>query len=60
MVADRTVGDRWLVTQGLKPGDRLIVEGAARVAPGQLVTPTEVKLGAAGVAAPAAVAAERE
>lgn len=37
LVADRTVGDKWLVTNGLKPGDRLIVEGLGRVKPGQPV-----------------------
>jgi membrane fusion protein (multidrug efflux system) len=57
VVAERTVGDRWLVTRGLTAGDRLIVEGTARLAPGQLVTPMEVKPGTAGVAAPAAAVA---
>jgi membrane fusion protein (multidrug efflux system) len=37
LVADRTVGDRWLVTDGLHAGDRLIVEGLGRVKPGQPV-----------------------
>ncbi|OEC37586.1 efflux transporter periplasmic adaptor subunit [Pseudomonas sp. 1D4] len=32
--ADRTVGDRWLVTKGLNPGDRLITEGLQFVQPG--------------------------
>ena len=32
--ADRTVGDRWLVTKGLNPGDRLITEGLQFVRPG--------------------------
>jgi membrane fusion protein, multidrug efflux system len=32
--ADRTVGDRWLVTEGLNPGDRLITEGLQFVRPG--------------------------
>jgi membrane fusion protein, multidrug efflux system len=31
---DRAVGDKWLVTDGLKPGDTLIVEGLQRVQPG--------------------------
>jgi membrane fusion protein (multidrug efflux system) len=31
---DRTVGDRWLVTEGLKAGDRVIVEGLGRVRAG--------------------------
>ena len=35
----RAVGNEWLVTDGLKPGDRLVVEGLQRVRPGQVVTP---------------------
>ena len=31
---DRAVGDQWLVSQGLKAGDRLIVEGVQKVKPG--------------------------
>jgi len=31
---DRAMGDKWLITEGLKPGDRLIVEGMQRVRPG--------------------------
>ncbi len=63
VVADRTVGDSWLVSQGLKSGDRLIVEGTARLQAGQSVTPVAVKPGAPAAAqsaapAPAAVAKE--
>jgi membrane fusion protein (multidrug efflux system) len=32
--AERTVGDAWLVTDGLQTGDRVIVEGIQRVRPG--------------------------
>ena len=39
VVAERTVGDRWLVTRGLAPGDRVITEGLDRVKPGQVVRP---------------------
>jgi len=31
---DRAIGDKWLVTKGLAPGDRLIVEGMQRARPG--------------------------
>jgi membrane fusion protein (multidrug efflux system) len=31
--APRAIGDKWLVTDGLKPGDRLIVEGLQKVMP---------------------------
>ena len=32
-------GDRWIITQGLKPGDRVIVEGLQKARPGALVNP---------------------
>ena len=32
--ADRTVGDSWLVTGGLKPGDKVIVDAGPLVRPG--------------------------
>lgn len=34
---DRAIGDKWLVSSGLAPGDRVIVEGAMRVRPGATV-----------------------
>jgi membrane fusion protein (multidrug efflux system) len=34
IVTDRTVGDAWLVTAGLKPGEQVIVEGVQKVRPG--------------------------
>jgi membrane fusion protein (multidrug efflux system) len=39
---ERVIGDNWLVTDGLKAGDKLIVEGVQKVAPGAQVRPTEV------------------
>ena len=33
------VGDQWVIDQGLRPGDRVIVEGQLRVRPGALVRP---------------------
>lgn len=36
-------GDNWIVTQGLKPGDRVIVEGQLRVRPGMTVNPQPYK-----------------
>ncbi|MBH1999137.1 MAG: efflux RND transporter periplasmic adaptor subunit [Sphingomonadaceae bacterium] len=36
---DRAVGDKWIVTGGLKPGDRLIVEGLVNLRPGTVVKP---------------------
>ena len=34
LTVDRAIGDRWLVTKGLSPGDRLIVDGLQKVRPG--------------------------
>jgi membrane fusion protein (multidrug efflux system) len=39
LVTDRAVGDSWLVTAGLKAGDRVIVEGLQKIRPGQEVSP---------------------
>lgn len=36
---DRAIGNRWVVTGGLKAGDRLIVDGLMRAKPGMTVTP---------------------
>jgi len=33
------IGEDWIVTQGLKPGDRVIVEGQLKVRPGMVVHP---------------------
>jgi membrane fusion protein, multidrug efflux system len=38
---DRAIGDQWLVTSGLKPGDRVIVEGIQAAKPGAKVVPEE-------------------
>jgi len=35
----RTSGDNWIVTGGLRPGDKVIVEGAMMLRPGTPVTP---------------------
>lgn len=39
------VGESWIVLQGLKPGDRVIVEGQLRVRPGMAVNPSPFKGG---------------
>jgi membrane fusion protein (multidrug efflux system) len=71
LTTDRAIGDRWLVTSGLKSGDRLIVEGLNKIGPGMPVHATEITLkdpnapegagsaagSAAGPAAPPAPAA---
>lgn len=45
VIAERAIGDRWLVTKGLKSGDKLIVEGLNKIGPGMPVHPNEVTLG---------------
>jgi len=37
--ADRTVGDKWLVSSGLAPGEKVITEGLGNVKPNALVRP---------------------
>jgi membrane fusion protein (multidrug efflux system) len=37
LTLDRAIGDKWLVSAGIAPGDRLIVEGMQRVRPGAAV-----------------------
>ncbi|HDY8806780.1 TPA: efflux RND transporter periplasmic adaptor subunit [Klebsiella pneumoniae] len=37
VVATQAVGDKWLITSGLKPGDKVIVSGLQKVRPGVTV-----------------------
>ena len=39
ITADRSVGDQWLVTAGLSPGDRIIVEGLGKIRPNVKIVP---------------------
>ncbi len=43
ITANQAFGDKWLVTDGLKEGDRVITVGLQRAKPGAQVTPQEVK-----------------
>jgi membrane fusion protein, multidrug efflux system len=52
----RTIGDQWLVEEGLSDGDRVIVEGVQKVQPGMPVTAVEVAPAPAADAAAAATA----
>ena len=38
LTVDRAIGDKWLVSSGLSPGDRVIIEGMQRVRPGASVS----------------------
>lgn len=51
------VGDRWLVSGGLKPGDKVVVEGTMKIQPGITVKAAE-RTGEAKAPAPAAAAAK--
>jgi membrane fusion protein, multidrug efflux system len=53
IVTGDRVGERWIVEQGLKPGDTVIVEGLQKARPGGVVTPKPYST------APAAPAAMR-
>jgi membrane fusion protein (multidrug efflux system) len=55
LTADRAIGDQWLVTGGLKPGDRVIVEGTQSAIPGSKVEPEEYHAAGAGKAIPEAL-----
>jgi len=46
LVTERAIGDKWLVTDGLKAGDRVIVEGLQYAKPGATVKPEEQTTGA--------------
>jgi membrane fusion protein (multidrug efflux system) len=37
LTLDRAIGNKWLVSAGLAPGDRVIVEGLERLRPGTVV-----------------------
>jgi membrane fusion protein (multidrug efflux system) len=34
---DRAIGDQWLILEGIKAGDRLILEGLQKIRPGMPV-----------------------
>ena len=40
LTLDRAIGDKWLVSSGLAPGDRVIVEGLLMLRPGTVVNAT--------------------
>ncbi len=40
LILDRAIGDKWLVSSGLAPGDQVIVEGLVMLRPGTLVKAT--------------------
>ena len=42
LATERAIGDQWVVTEGLKAGDRVIVEGLQFAKPGATVKPEEL------------------
>lgn len=56
----RTVGDQWLVNDGLQAGDRVIVEGLQKVQPGMPVDAGEAPASAANADRPAAPGQEAQ
>jgi len=43
LVTERELGDAWVVTDGLRPGEQVIVEGLQKVRPGAVVVPVPAK-----------------
>ncbi len=49
--ADRAVGNSWLVTSGLRPGDQVIVSGLQKIRPGAPVKAVPAAAGGEAAAA---------
>lgn len=58
--AEQSVGDSWVVTEGLTPGERVIVEGLQKARPGSPVQAQEAGAAAAAPAVPAAAPAAKK
>lgn len=52
LTLERAIGDKWLVTSGLSPGDRLIVEGIQKIRPGVPVKVVEWESAGKGLPRP--------
>lgn len=48
VVKTQAIGDKWIITEGLKPGERVIVEGLQKAQPGAEVKPVPVILNKSG------------
>lgn len=44
IVASQAIGDKWLVTEGLKAGDRVVISGLQKVRPGVQVKAQKLPL----------------
>ena len=45
LTLDRAIGDQWLVSSGLAPGERVIIEGMQKVKPGASVKAVPFEIG---------------
>lgn len=59
ITTERAIGDRWLVSSGLKSGDRMIVEGLQKVRPGVPVKAVPFKTAGKDEKAPPATGDEK-
>jgi membrane fusion protein (multidrug efflux system) len=57
LVTDRAIGDQWLVSSGLKAGDRLVVSGQQKARPGSAVEIVPPAVAAVATAGPATATA---
>jgi membrane fusion protein (multidrug efflux system) len=48
IVTGERVGERWIIQQGLKPGDRVVIEGLQKARPGSVVYPQPYQPGTQG------------
>ena len=48
IVTGERVGERWIIQQGLKPGDRVVIEGLQKARPGSVVNPQPYQPGPQG------------
>lgn len=53
--ADTAFGDRWIISQGLKTGDRVVISGASQLQEGAAVKVTDTRTSSASAASSAAV-----
>ncbi|MFN7128044.1 MAG: efflux RND transporter periplasmic adaptor subunit [Brevundimonas sp.] len=58
ITTSRTVGQDWMVTSGLQPGDRVVVEGAQNLMPGTPVKASPYQAGGAPSGKPAQTSAQ--
>jgi len=58
--ADSSQGDKWVISEGLKPGDKVIAEGFQKAKPGAMVKPVPWNGGQSAAASPPKAAPQPE